>query len=139
VKIKELLMSSLKGRSPSSAYQELLKVTNPGTGLDATLRNVEDGAGNPSGLQLGTNAIGLYGYHIPANGFAANKVLRINPANNAFEWHCLIANDINGLANVATSGDYNDLVNTPILNFDGGDASTNALFYQIVVIDGGTS
>jgi hypothetical protein len=196
-------MTTLKGRSPNSAYSELLKISNTGAGLDSTLRNIEDGVGNQTGIQLGIGKVAIFGYQFPASGFTAGQVLRINSTNNAFEWHTIAASDISGLAaiipvttvagrtgaitlgvsdvtgaaplvspaltgsptaptailgtnttqiastafvqssvsslaTVASTGSYTDLVNTPIYNFDGGNAATNSLFYQIVSIDGGT-
>jgi hypothetical protein len=108
-------MPSLKGRSPSSAYQELLKISNQGAGLDGTLRNIEDGAGNPTGIQIGTGLVAIFGYQFPSSGFASGKVLRVNAANNAFEWHTISASDIPNLASVATSGHYSDLSGLPTI------------------------
>jgi hypothetical protein len=87
-------MPSLQGRAPKSAYQELLKINNTGAGIDGTLRNIEDGAGNQTGIQIGTNMVAIFGYQFPASGFAANQVLRINSANNAFEWHTITTDDL---------------------------------------------
>jgi hypothetical protein len=90
-------MPSLLGRSPASAYPEFLKINNTGAGIDGTLRNVEDGSGNQTGIQLGTNMVAIFGYQFPASGFAAGQVLRINAANNAFEWHTLASTDLSDI------------------------------------------
>lgn len=108
-------MPSLKGRSPNSAYQELLKISNQGAGLDGSLRNIEDGAGNPTGIQIGTGMVAIFGYQFPSSGFASGKVLRVNASNNAFEWHTISASDIPNLSSVATSGHYSDLAGLPTI------------------------
>jgi hypothetical protein len=127
-------MPSLKGRSPSSAYAELLKISNTGAGLDGTLRNIEDGAGNQTGIQLGTGKVAIFGYQFPASGFTSGQVLRINSANNAFEWHTITAGDVGGLAAIAKSGLYSDLSGAPTiptnlsqLSNDAGYATTASI------------
>jgi hypothetical protein len=90
-------MPSLQGRAPTSAYQELLKINNTSAGLDGTLRNIEDGAGNQTGIQIGTNKVAIFGYQFPASGFTAGQVLRINAENNAFEWHTITTDDLAGI------------------------------------------
>lgn len=132
-------MPTLKGRSLHLAYPELLKIDNTESGLDNSLRNIEDGMGNPTGIQVGSGMVALFNYPFPSSGFESGRVLRINAENNAFEWHTLSTSDIPNLSSVATSGSYDDLVDTPIFNFDGGNATTDSIFYTLVVIDGGTN
>lgn len=45
-------MSSLAGRQPNQTYGNLLQVDNSNNGVDATYRDVQDGGGTSSGLQL---------------------------------------------------------------------------------------
>jgi hypothetical protein len=108
-------MPSLTGRSTSSAYPELLKIDNTQAGLDGNLRSIEDGLGNPTGIQIGTNMVAIFGYQFPASGLQSGQVLRVNSNNNGFEGHLLTSNDVSGLSLIATSGSYNDLLNKPTL------------------------
>lgn len=54
-------MASLSGRTPASTFQNILQIDNGATGVDATLRNVEDGQGQPSAMQLSTIAMHVNG------------------------------------------------------------------------------
>ena len=47
-------MTTLTGRSPGNTYKDLLQVSNSNSGVDATLRDVEDGEGTASALQVST-------------------------------------------------------------------------------------
>jgi hypothetical protein len=47
-------MATLNGSTISSTYQDLLRVDNGATGVDGTLRDVEDGIGTVSKLQIST-------------------------------------------------------------------------------------
>ena len=54
-------MTTLSGKTPSATYKDLLQVSNANSGVDATLRPVEDGEGTQSVLQLSTSAARLIG------------------------------------------------------------------------------
>lgn len=47
-------MATLSGRQPNQTYGNLLQVDNSNSGVDGTYRDVEDGGGTASGLQLST-------------------------------------------------------------------------------------
>lgn len=47
-------MATLAGRQPNNTYKDLLQVSNSNAGVDGTLRDIEDGEGTASGLQLAT-------------------------------------------------------------------------------------
>lgn len=47
-------MASLSGRQPNQTYGNLLQVDNSNSGIDGTYRDIEDGEGTASGLQLST-------------------------------------------------------------------------------------
>ena len=52
------MSNSLEGLRALSTYPRLLQIANAG-GLDATLRTVRDGQGDPSALSLSTTAVGV--------------------------------------------------------------------------------
>lgn len=54
-------MTALTNYSPASSYGDLLTTTHDGGGLDATLRNVQDGFGNNSAIQLSTDTLNITG------------------------------------------------------------------------------
>jgi hypothetical protein len=54
-------MATLSGRHPKDTYKDLLQVSNSNTGVDATLRTVEDGEGTSSALQLSTTSAKVNG------------------------------------------------------------------------------
>ena len=47
-------MATLEGSTISSTYKDLLQVSNSNDGVDGTLRDVEDGEGTVSKLQIST-------------------------------------------------------------------------------------
>ena len=50
-------MAGMTGKTPSATYKDLLKIENSNSGIDDTLRQVEDGAGDGSALYIETNSI----------------------------------------------------------------------------------
>jgi len=54
-------MTTLTGKLIANTYKDLLQISNSNSGIDATLRNVEDGEGTTSPLQLSNSAINLTG------------------------------------------------------------------------------
>ncbi len=54
-------MTALTGKSPSATYKDLLQVSNNNSGIDATLRPVEDGEGTTSALLVSTTAARVAG------------------------------------------------------------------------------
>jgi hypothetical protein len=54
-------MTTLTGRNIDDTYKDLLHVENGGTGIDATLADVEDGAGNATPLQVSTTTVNIDG------------------------------------------------------------------------------
>ena len=54
-------MTTLTGAQIASTYKDLLQVSNSNAGVDATLRDVEDGEGTASALQLSTSDIAING------------------------------------------------------------------------------
>jgi len=78
-------MPTLFNRKPKNSYQELLKLTNTGAGLDTTLRTVEDGVGQVSPLSLSTTQIALNGLIWPTSTPASGQVLSVG-AGNTLAW-----------------------------------------------------
>ena len=54
-------MSTLSGRTIANTYKDLLKIENSGEGVDATLRNIQDGSGNNTGLEISNQAVNVSG------------------------------------------------------------------------------
>ena len=54
-------MAALTGGTPKATYKDLLQVSNSNSGVDATLRDVEDGEGTVSALQVSTTAANVNG------------------------------------------------------------------------------
>ena len=54
-------MATLQGRAIKDTYKDLLQVSNSNSGVDGTLRTVEDGEGTSSALQVSTGAVKVNG------------------------------------------------------------------------------
>ncbi|MCU1327431.1 MAG: hypothetical protein JWN34_2801, partial [Bryobacterales bacterium] len=52
-------MTALTGKSPKNTYKDLLQVSNTNSGIDGTLRPVEDGEGTQSPLQISSTAVNI--------------------------------------------------------------------------------
>lgn len=52
-------MASLTGKTPSATYKDLLQVSNSNSGIDATLRDLEDGEGTVGPVKLSTTGVRL--------------------------------------------------------------------------------
>ena len=57
-------MATLNGKKVSESYKDLLQVSNSNSGVDATLRTVEDGEGTSAGIQLSATDTSFNGNHI---------------------------------------------------------------------------
>jgi hypothetical protein len=73
-------MATLTGKTIASTYKDLLQVSNNNSGIDTTLRNISDGEGTTSPLQLSnstinlTGTVQLQGSTLTANASALNNV-----------------------------------------------------------------
>ena len=54
-------MATLEGQQIKNSYKDLLQVSNSNSGVDGTLRNIEDGEGTTSALQLSSSAAKVAG------------------------------------------------------------------------------
>lgn len=54
-------MSILTSRTPAGSYKDLLQVSNSNSGVDATLRAIEDGEGTVSAISISTTAVSIAG------------------------------------------------------------------------------
>lgn len=52
-------MASLTGKAPSATYKDLLQVSNSNSGIDATLRDLEDGEGTVGPVKFSTTGMRL--------------------------------------------------------------------------------
>ena len=79
-------MTTLTGKTIANTYKDLLQVSNSNSGIDSTLRNVSDGEGTSSPLQLSndtinlTGTIKLQGETLTANVSALNNMADITGA-----------------------------------------------------------
>jgi hypothetical protein len=79
-------MTTLTGKKIANTYKDLLQISNSNSGIDATLRNVEDGEGTSSPLQLSTDTINLGGTiqldgeTLTANASALNNIADLTGA-----------------------------------------------------------
>ena len=73
-------MTALTGKTIASTYKDLLQISNSNSGIDSTLRQVEDGEGTTSPLELSNSAINLTGtiqidgVTLTANASALNNI-----------------------------------------------------------------
>lgn len=81
-------MTTLKSRSPSNSYKELLKINTPlsNSGIDLVLRNVEDGSGIITPLQLATDKIAFHGKQWPVTDGTPGSVLQVSADPTKLEW-----------------------------------------------------
>ena len=54
-------MTTLTGKPPATTYKDLVQVSNNNTGIDGTLRPLEDGEGTQSALQVSSTAARVAG------------------------------------------------------------------------------
>ncbi len=67
-------MTALTGRTIKSTYTDLLQVSNGGNGVDGTLRNVSDGEGTNSALQLSSTEAKVQGDLTVTNDLTVNTI-----------------------------------------------------------------
>jgi hypothetical protein len=66
-------VAALTGKTPQATYKDLLQVSNTNSGIDATLRPVEDGEGTQSPLQLSSTAVNIEsGLHVGGTAITAS-------------------------------------------------------------------
>ena len=88
-------MATLKGKTISETYPLLLKITS--SGVDGTLRNVEDGDGTTSALQISTGAINVSGTITASGNVDFNGDLDVDGTTN------LDVVDIDGAVDMAST------------------------------------
>ena len=65
-------MASLTNKTIASTYKDLLQVSNSNSGVDGTLRNIEDGEGTSSALQISQSGVNIDGdFYIGGNQLTA--------------------------------------------------------------------
>ena len=57
-------MTALTGKKPKDTYRDLLQVSNANSGIDESLRPIEDGEGTRSALSLSTARVSLAGHEL---------------------------------------------------------------------------
>tara|TARA_R100001463_G_scaffold26130_3_gene61344 strand:+ start:1690 stop:3828 length:2139 start_codon:yes stop_codon:yes gene_type:complete len=71
-------MASLTGQTIANSYKDLLQVSNSNSGVDGTIRIVEDGEGTSSALKIGTGGIESSGTLTVAGVTTMNNHLYLN-------------------------------------------------------------
>jgi|LULO01.1.fsa_nt_gb hypothetical protein len=77
-------MATLNGKKVSESYKDLLQVSNSNSGVDATLRTVEDGEGTSAGVQLSTTDTSFNGNYILKEEGRQNHVANTMPAPSMY-------------------------------------------------------
>ena len=81
-------MASLAGKTIQSTYKDLLQVSNSNSGVDGSLKTVEDGEGTSSALSISTSGVKssgtleVIGVSTLSNNLIVNE---ISFTNNAIE------------------------------------------------------
>ena len=73
-------MATLKGTTISETYPLLIKIAS--SGVDGTLRNIEDGDGTASALQVSTGAINVSGTITASGNVDFNGDLDVDGTTN---------------------------------------------------------
>ena len=77
-------MATLTGKTPRETYKDLLQVSNTNSGVDGTLRNIEDGEGTSSALKVSTGAISVDNIKVDGNTISATSGgVTITPASGS--------------------------------------------------------
>ena len=81
-------MTTLKNRKPKDSYKELLKINSvPGSGVDSSLRSVEDGDGTMTPMKIASDKIAFHDKQWPTSGGPAGAFLKVNAADTTkLEW-----------------------------------------------------
>ena len=75
-------MATLTGQTIANSYKDLLQVSNSNSGVDGTIRIVEDGEGTSSALKIGTSGIESTGTLTVAGVTTINSNLNLNGTLN---------------------------------------------------------
>jgi len=86
-------MADLTSKSPKITYKDLLQVSNSNSGIDGTIRTVEDGEGTESALKLSTDEVEINGNLVVGDPGTENAGININGVT--YSALCKI-NDIGG-------------------------------------------
>jgi hypothetical protein len=75
-------MTALTGQSPKVTYKDLLQVSNSNSGIDSTLRTIEDGEGTSSAVKISTSALQVDNLKLTGNSITSedtNGDLNVTP------------------------------------------------------------
>lgn len=75
-------MASLQGRTHDSTYKDLLQVSNSNSGVDGTLRTVEDGEGTASALKISSTSVSINNIIYPTTDGTVGQVIVTDGAGN---------------------------------------------------------
>lgn len=75
-------MASLQGRTHDSTYKDLLQVSNSNSGVDGTLRTVEDGEGTASVLKISSTSVSINNIIYPTSDGTIGQVVVTDGAGN---------------------------------------------------------
>ena len=92
-------MAALTGNTIASTYKDLLQVSNSNSGVDGTLRSVEDGEGTASVLQISSSAVKVGGTvdldgAVTINESGADVDFRVETTGNTHGFHIDAGNNV---------------------------------------------
>ena len=90
----------MTGKSPAETYKDLLQVSNSNSGVDATLRDVEDGEGTVSALQVSTTDVNVNGTFTVNGSPLAGGVASVNGQTG------VVVLDADDISDTATANKY---------------------------------
>jgi hypothetical protein len=99
---------TLIGKTPANSYKDILTIDNANSGIDATLRPIEDGEGTECPLQLSSDKVNIQsGFNLAGSAVTANAA-----ELNLLDGVTALDKTLVGLSNADNTSDANKPVST---------------------------